>query len=151
SGGVVATGPVTINAQSGNVLVNAAIATTDSSANAIVIGTGTATSGGSAVGSDTGGDVKLAVLTTIVPGVGGRAIIYSGSIANTTGFGSLLPLGGSQSRYGRSYGDTSLIGSNSGFYMQYREKPVVDVTLANNSKTYDGTALNNAAFSTTSG
>ena len=145
NGAVSATGPVTIDAQSGDLPLSIAINTTNGSANAITLGAGSNTAAPTA----TGGNVTLGVGGSLTTGAGGRALIYSGSIAGTTGFSTLIPSGSGRFRYGRNYLDTSLLAGapTSAVILQYRERPTLTLTPNAVSRTYDGTTLNIAAYS----
>ncbi len=128
----------------GNVVINQSIATTDSSANAIVIGTGNNSTTLAAQG--TADNVTLAASRTLTTGTGGRIVIYSGSVAGTTGFSTLIPAGSNRFRYGRVYSDTSLLPTPAAgnIWLQYREQPTLTLTgltLTEATKVYDGAAL----------
>jgi hypothetical protein len=131
-GAITATGAVNIVTQSGDMTLTGAIATTDTSTTALTLNAGKT----AAAGTATGGDVKISG-GTISVGAGGRATLYSGSIASSTGLSTLLGSGSGRFRYNSdetSPGYTTALGT--GIYAIYREQPTLSITPSTASSTY---------------
>ncbi|KVR00722.1 hypothetical protein WK09_32915 [Burkholderia ubonensis] len=139
NGPVSATGAVSVTATTGDVQVNQNITSTaQSNPAAVVVAAGTSKNAADA----SGGNVKF---TNSKIGVAStsRGIVYTGSLAGTTGVGATdagYP-GAGRYRYNVGYNDTSRLSSNTGTYVQYREQPALTMTLSP-GKVYDAVALN---------
>src|SRR5262249_54433883 len=129
-------GKILVSSSTGNVVLADDLFTTSGAADAIVIGAGI--SGAVTSGLDFKGNVKMAATKSFFAGAGGRALVYSGSVTNTTGFGAAVPSGSGRFRYGVGFNDTSRLPSAGAVYLQYRERPAITLTLLNPFKNYDG-------------
>ena len=135
SSGVNATGSVNISTQTGNLTLTQAVSTSSTATNAVVLNAASTVAAGTA----TGGNILVSGGTVSV-GSGGRAVLYTGSIANSTGVTALVGSGSGNFRYNSnasSQGYTLALGA--GVSAVYREQPSLTVTAANNNITY-GTA-----------
>ncbi len=92
--GITASGPVLIETLTGDITVSNSVITDDSSADAIIINAGKS----SAVGTSSGGDIKISGSPTIMAGMGGIAKLFSGSEPASTGLTTLAG-GSSNVRY----------------------------------------------------
>ncbi|WP_395828042.1 beta strand repeat-containing protein, partial [Collimonas sp.] len=136
-GPLTASGAVTVLSKAGDILVNKNITSTlTNSPSAIILAAATPKT---AV-DNTGGNVKLAGSQLTVDATS-RAIIYTGSIADSTGMSSSDPgyPGAGHYRYNVAYNNIGRGVNNTGTYVQYREQPTLTMTLP--GKVYDGLAL----------
>ena len=140
---ITTTGDVLVNAISGDLPINTTISTTSTTPDAIVLAAGSNTLSP----TSTGGNVTLGTNGVLTTGSGGRIAVYSGSVAGTTGFSTLV---NNSYRYSRNYADDSAFGT-SGAWLAYREGLNLTFTLSNAilNSIYNGTSLNQALFSTT--
>ena len=139
NGTTTASGTVTATTQTGNVWVNQDITSTlANNASAIILGAATP----KAAGDSTGGNVTLVNGSKLVVAPTSRAIIYTGSVADSTGIdaGSAGEPGAGRYRYNVVYNNTSKLPTSTGTYVQYREQPTLTLNLAD--KVYDAVALN---------
>lgn len=139
--GVTAMGAVSITTGTGDITVSQNITTADITSSAIVLNAGESTAAGTA----TGGNIVISG-GSISPGAGGRATLFSGSVAGSTGLTALVGSASGNFRYNSdefatNYG-TALA---NGVFAIYREQPTVTVTAANVSKVYDGAAYSGNA------
>ena len=135
--GITATGPVSLSTLSGNLTVSQNISTTDTSINALILNAGLS----STAGTVAGGDIVLSGASAINVGKGGRATLFSGSVAGTTALATAVGNASLHFRYGSdeaSSNFTTALGT--GKYLIYRERPVINLTAINDSKTYDRAA-----------
>jgi filamentous hemagglutinin family protein len=131
-GAITTTDLIDIASTSGNITLNGNIATTNTTADAININAGKST----AAGTSTGGNI-IHTSGTITTGTNGRATIYSGSIAGSTGLSTLLGSGSGHFRYNSdetSTGYTTALGS--GIYAIYREQPTILIAPDTKTITY---------------
>lgn len=141
NGTTTGSGTVGITSQSGDILVddNVTSAATGN-LSAIVLGAGRT----KLAGDSSGGNVKLNN-STLVTDPTSRAIIYTGSIDDSTGIGSAgagYP-GVGNYRYNVVYNDISRLPTGAtGTFVQYREQPTLTVNITTPSKIYDAVALN---------
>ena len=144
NGAVNASGAVSATTMSGDVLVNQNITSTAASnVSAIIVGAAT----GKVAGDSSGGNVKLANGSKLAVNSNSRAIVYTGSIAGSTGVAPTdagTP-GLGNYRYNVAYNNTSRLSGSTGTYVQYREQPTLTMTLPD--KVYDATALNSQNWS----
>ena len=126
----------TVNlAADGNLSVTQAISTNNTTANALVLTAGAATSAGTA----SGGDITVTGSGDLTVGTGGRATLYTGSLLGSTGLGVTTGFNRYNSDELTSNFDTTALGS--GTYAIYREAPTVSVRFNDASKTYDAQAF----------
>ncbi|MBV5336311.1 hypothetical protein JZU48_04880, partial [bacterium] len=139
--GVSSTGVVAINTTAGDLTVGSSVATTGSS---LVLGAGSAT----AVGTSTGGDVLLSGSPAISVGTGGTAIIYSGSVADSTGVSAAVGSGSGKFRYNSKQGSSNYSAAlGTGLSAVYREQPTLTISVDAASSIVYGTSA--PSFSTT--
>jgi len=134
--GITATGAVSIVTESGNLTVSENITTTDASASALLLNAGRSTAAGTA----SGGNILISGSPTLTVGSGGRATLYSGSVADSIGLTSLVGAGSGRFRYNSDEAAsnfTSVLGT--GNYAIYREQPTLTINADDETVTY-GTA-----------
>ncbi|TRZ89877.1 MAG: S-layer family protein, partial [Rhodocyclaceae bacterium] len=123
--GIAATGAVSVATNSGDLTVAQNVASTDTSAAAVLLNAGKTTAAGTA----TGGNLVLSGSPTIATGAGGRATLMTGSVSGSTGLTALVVSGSGKFRYNSdeaSTGYTGVLGA--GTYAIYREQPALTVT-----------------------
>ena len=122
----------------GNLALNAAINTTNATASAIILKAGSAT----AAGTSTGGDITVAG-GSLNYGAGGRATLYTGSVAGSTTSAALAGIAGSgMFRYNSNAGATNYTAVlGAGTYEIYRERPTVTITANSPAAINYGSAL----------
>ncbi len=137
--GVSASGTVSVTTGSGNLTLAGQVNTSDGTDAAVVLNAGAASAAGTAAGGDliaAGGSVSV--------GAGGRATLYTGSLAGSTGLALLV--GSGRYRYNSdevaSNFTTALAAGNQ---VVYREQPALNLQVANVGKDYDGQAFNGGA------
>ena len=147
--GLTSSGPVTLSTYVGNLTLANDIVTTNTGASAVTLNAGTVAIalGNNGVGNTTSGNVVLGG-GTITTGTGGRARVYTGSIADSTGLGALVGSGSGRFRYGSTAATTNYTTAlgNSGIYAIYRERPTVTWTTSpNQSIAYGATPVSPTA------
>ncbi|WP_431481905.1 filamentous hemagglutinin N-terminal domain-containing protein [Pseudomonas thivervalensis] len=137
--GIGNTGKVQVVTTTGNITLTENVSTTSNASDAIVLNAGQSASAGVAAG----GDVKADAGVTVSTGVGGRAVIYTGSLAGSTRVVDVVGSGSGnfrynsdeqQSNFGRALGNT-------GVHAVYREQPVLVVSTngsTTQTKPFDG-------------
>jgi autotransporter-associated beta strand protein len=142
TGSVSLTGGTVNLAADGNLSVQQAIGTTNTTDSAIVLTAGKPTN----AGTSSGGDVSMSGSGSLSTGAGGRATIYTGSLSGSTGLGITT----GNNRYNSDESSTNYSAAlGSGTYAIYREKPTITVLVNDASKTYDGLAFNGGSLNTT--
>ena len=125
----------TVNlAADGHLTVTQSLGTTNATSSAIVMTSGKAISAGTA----SGGDISFSGSGAVSVGTGGRATLYTGSLAGSAGLGIVA----GNNRYNSdelASNYTSALGT--GVYAIYREAPTLSINVSNASKTYDGAAF----------
>ncbi|PIT80853.1 MBG domain-containing protein [Limnohabitans sp. JirII-31] len=120
--GVASSAAVNISTRTGDLSVNANITTTDSSTSAVTLNAGK----DAIAGTSSGGNLLMANGKTITVGTGGRAVLYTGSVNDSTGLSNLAVSGSGHYRYNSDESETNystVLGT--GLYAVYREKPTV--------------------------
>ncbi len=120
--GVASSAAVNISTRTGNLSVDANITTTDTSTSAVTLNAGK----DAIAGTSSGGNLLMANGKTITVGTGGRAVLYTGSVNDSTGLSSLVGSGTGHYRYNSDESETNystVLGT--GLYAVYREKPTV--------------------------
>ncbi len=121
--GIASTGAVAVNTLAGDLTVNSQVSTTGSS---LVLGAGRAT----VAGTSTGGNVLLIGRSALSVGAGGRATIFTGSIAGSTGVTSVVGSGSGNFRYNSTQGVNNFSAAlGSGLYAIYREQPTLTIAV----------------------
>ncbi len=132
----------------GNITLTGNIATTDTSSTAVFL-----SAGDDGIthhyGDITGGNIILSGSPTISTGTGGKALLYTGSIAGSTGLAIAVGIGHSRYNSDTSHSGFSTALGSSGIYAIYREQPIITVTADNQSKIYDGQALTSISDTST--
>jgi filamentous hemagglutinin family protein len=135
--GIAASGAVSIATQTGNLSVTQALSTSNTTATALVLNAGKTTDAGTA----TGGDLFFSGSGSAQVGAGGTAILYTGSVAGSTGLTALIGSGSGRFRYNSDEATTNFnTALSNGLSAIYREQSTVTVTAVAASKTYDGLA-----------
>jgi hypothetical protein len=148
-GAINATGTVDIATLTNDLTLTGSIDTTDATADAIKLNAGKSATAGTAAGGN-----LIVSAGTVTTGAGGRATLYTGGVAGSTGLTVLVGSGSGRFRYHAdettdfSAGGWTALGAGS--YAIYREQPTVTTTASNDSKTYNGLAYSggNGAVST---
>ncbi|MEP6503754.1 MAG: autotransporter-associated beta strand repeat-containing protein, partial [Betaproteobacteria bacterium] len=134
---VAATGRIAVATTSGDLSVAKGVSTSSTAADAIVLDAG----GSADPDTVAGGDIVLVASPRIAVGAGGRATLYTGSIAGSTGVVDLVGSGSGNFRYHSDEATanfTSALGS--GTFAVFREQPTLTVTATDAGKTYDANA-----------
>ncbi len=134
--GIITTGTVDVETLAGDLTVSQNIATTNTSASAIVLNAGRST----AALTTTGGNLIISGSPIISTGSGGTARLYSGSVAGSTGLTSLVGSGSGRFRYASDESATNYSTAlTSGKYAIYREAPAITVQPSAYQSTYGAT------------
>ena len=129
-------GPIDVATTTGNLTIGGAISTTNDTAGAITLNAGKDTAAGTA----TGGNI-IVTDGSLSMGAGGRATLYSGSVADSNGLTGLIGSGSGRFRYNSDESATNFTTAlGTGNYAVYREQPTVTITANDASKTYNGVA-----------
>jgi filamentous hemagglutinin family protein len=123
--GISASGTVAVSTTSGNLTVSQNVATSNGSSSALVLDAGTSDGINTTVDN-----IVLSDTPTVTVGTNGRAILYTGSVAGSTGVTSLVGSGSGDFRYDSKLGTsnfTSALGS-SGTDAVYRAQPTLMIT-----------------------
>ncbi len=137
--GIANTGKVRVTTPNGDITVKQNVGTTSNATDAIVLNAGAAHSAGDA----SGGDVIVDAGRTIQAGAGGRAVIYTGSLAGSTGVVDAVGSGSGNFRYNGSESESNFgrpLGAT-GTHAVYREQPRIVVSTngqTTTQKLYDG-------------
>ncbi len=136
--GINATGTVNVSTLAGDLTVSQNITTSDISAAAITLNAGRST----AVGTTTGGNIVFSGSPTITTGTGGRATLFTGSVAGSTGLTDLIGSGSGNFRYNSDESASNYsLALGTGLLGIYREQPTINVSVADATITYgDSTA-----------
>jgi filamentous hemagglutinin family protein len=134
SNAIALTGGTANLAADGHLSVTQGISTTNATANALVMNAGKATNAGTA----SGGDIQFSGSGSVGVGTGGRATLFTGSLAGSTGLG----IATGNNRYNSDEQSTNYTAALSGgIYAIYREAPTLSVRFNDASKTYDAQAF----------
>ncbi len=148
--GIAAIGLVNITVDSGNISLTEAITTTDTSSSAVELNAGAGATAGTATGGNILVSGNAALPGSISVGAGGRATLYTGSVAGSTGLTALLGSGSGRFRYNSDESatnyNTTAAPLNTGVYAIYREQPTLTISTVNASVVY-GTSTNNTLSS----
>ncbi|MDD2369506.1 MAG: YDG domain-containing protein, partial [Sulfuricurvum sp.] len=105
----------------------------DNTSAAIVLNAGIS----SAALTSSGGNILLSGTPTVSAASGGRVILYSGSVAGSTGLTELVGSGSGHFRYGSDETTTNYTTAlGNGVYAIYREQPTLSITVDNKTITY---------------
>jgi filamentous hemagglutinin family protein len=138
--GIATTGDILVTTQTGNLTVTGAVATTSATATALVLQAGRTASRVTLPGAgDTGGNVVLDGGSLSV-GAGGFGLIYTGSIAGSTGLSAAVAPGNFR-YWSDTNGNTGYTTAlTSGISAIYRERPAITVSAtAGSGRVYNGT------------
>ncbi|EMI51858.1 beta strand repeat-containing protein [Rhodopirellula sallentina] len=134
--GIAASGLLNLATQSGDLTISQNVSTTNATASAIMLNAGRTTAAGTA----TDGNLILSNSPSITVGTGGRATLFTGSIADSLGLTDLLTSGSGRFRYNSDESATNYsLALDTGLFGIYREQSSITVTAADTSSTY-GTA-----------
>ncbi|MBF0354436.1 MAG: filamentous hemagglutinin N-terminal domain-containing protein [Alphaproteobacteria bacterium] len=124
NGPVSVSGTISAQTASGNLTLANSLSTTNATSSAIVLGAGVSTASGNA----TGGNVIVAG-GSLSMGAGGRATLYSGSVADSTGLTNLVGSGSGNFRYNSTRTATNYTAPlGAGTFAVYREQPTLVIT-----------------------
>jgi filamentous hemagglutinin family protein len=137
SGAVNLTGGTVNLSTDANLTVSQSLSTTNFDTNAIVLNAGAATN----AGTSTGGDIRFTGSGAVNVGSGGRATLFTGSVAGSTGLG--ITAGNSRFNSDESVENfTRALGD--GKQVIYREAYALNGRIADATKIYDGQTHGNA-------
>lgn len=130
--GIHNTGLVNVSTVSGDLALDKSVTTSSTASNAIVLNAGASYSAGQA----TGGNVKVGSGATVSTGAGGRSVIYTGSLAGSTGVTNTVGAGSGRFRYNSDESTSNFTKAlgNSGVHAVYREQPVLTVSTNGSTK-----------------
>ncbi|WP_291915087.1 YDG domain-containing protein, partial [Limnohabitans sp.] len=131
--GLSATGTIKVESNA-DLTVSQAVSTNNATDNALVLNAGKSTNAGTA----TGGDISFTGSGGVSVGGSGRATLFTGSVAGSTGLGIVEGHNRFNSDERFPVGYTTALGS--GIYAIYRENRSLSVSFSNAAKTYDGNA-----------
>ncbi len=137
--GINNSGKVKVVTSVGDIELTENVATTSRASDAIVLNAGQTASAGVAAG----GDVKAGTGVTVSTGAGGRAVIYTGSLAGSTHLDQVVGSGSGNFRYNsdeQQSNFTKALG-NGGVHAVYREQPALVVSTngkTTTTKVFDG-------------
>ncbi|MFG6485545.1 YDG domain-containing protein [Roseateles sp. BYS78W] len=135
--GITRSGTVNLSTVSGDMTLGEAVSSTSTLSNAVVLNAGSA----AAAGTGAGGNLMLTGSGTVSVGSGGRATLYSGTVAGSTGLTALVGSGSGRFRYDSDESTTNFSAAlGAGVNAVYREQPTVAITADNLTRTY-GTAV----------
>ena len=134
--GISTSGVIDVRTLSGDLNISQNITTTDASASAILL----AASDNNLANTPSGGDVKIAAGAALTMGTGGRGLIYTGSVANTT-LNQQVAAGNFRYNSDTTHNGFTQSITPAATYAIYREKPIISITASNLTKTYDGNAF----------
>lgn len=131
--GLQADGAVTVATASGDLHLAAGVASNATGDDAITLAAGRATGAGDAGG----GNITVADGATVTAGPGGRATLYSGAVAGSTGLAALAGEGSGRFRYGSAEGSSGYTRAlDSGVNVVFRERPTVTLQVADARSVY---------------
>jgi autotransporter-associated beta strand protein len=134
SNAITLTGGTANLAADGNLSVTQGISTTNATASAVVLNAGKVTNAGTA----SGGDIQFSGSGSVGVGAGGRATLFTGSLAGSTGLG----IATGNNRYNSDEQSTNYTAALSGgIYAIYREAPTLNLRFNDASKTYNAQAF----------
>ncbi|WP_346309077.1 YDG domain-containing protein, partial [Limnohabitans sp.] len=142
--GLSATGTIKVESNA-NLTVSQAVSTNNATDNALVLNAGKSTNAGTA----TGGDISFTGSGGVSVGGSGRATLFTGSVAGSTGLGIIEGHNRFNSDELFPVGYTTPLGS--GIYAIYRENRSLSVSFGNAAKTYDGNAYTGGSGFTATG
>jgi filamentous hemagglutinin family protein len=130
--GIHNTGLVNVSTVSGDIALGKSVQTNSTASNAIVLNAGASQSAGQA----TGGNVTVGAGATVGTGAGGRAVIYTGSVAGSTGVTGAVGSGSGRFRYNSDESTSNFTKAlgDSGVHAVYREQPVLTVSTNGSTK-----------------
>ena len=134
--GISTSGVIDVRTLSGDLNISQNITTTDASASAILLAAGD----NNLANTSSGGDVKIAAGAALTMGTGGRGLIYTGSVANTT-LNQQVAAGNFRYNSDTTHNGFTQSITPAATYAIYREKPIISITASNLTKTYDGNAF----------
>jgi filamentous hemagglutinin family protein len=124
--GIDNTGRVNVSTLSGNLAIAKNVTTGSTASDAIVLNAGASQSAGQAAG----GNVTLGGGATVSTGAGGRTVIYTGSVSDSTGVTAAVGSGSGRFRYNSDESTSNFTKalSASGLHAVYREQPTLTVS-----------------------
>ena len=142
--GLSASGTINVATRGGDLTIAKNVTSTNATDSAVYLNAGLPI----AYSVATGGNIVISGTPTITTGTEGRAKLFTGSVAGSTGLTTLVGSGSGRFRYNSDESEggtryTSALGS--GVYAIYREQPTVTATVNNQAITY-GQALPTFTF-----
>ena len=134
--GISTSGVIDVRTLSGDLNIIQNITTTDASASAILLAAGD----NNLANTSSGGDVKIAAGAALTMGTGGRGLIYTGSVANTT-LNQQVAAGNFRYNSDTTHNGFTQSITPAATYAIYREKPIISITASDLTKAYDGNAF----------
>ena len=134
--GISTSGVIDVRTLSGDLNISQNITTTDASASAILLAAGD----NNLANTSSGGDVKIAAGAALTMGTGGRGLIYTGSVANTT-LNQQVAAGNFRYNSDTTHNGFTQSITPAATYAIYREKPIISITASDLTKAYDGNAF----------
>ena len=134
--GISTSGVIDVRTLSGDLNISQNITTTDASASAILLAAGD----NNLANTSSGGDVKIAAGAALTMGTGGRGLIYTGSVANTT-LNQQVTAGNFRYNSDTTHNGFTQSITPAATYAIYREKPIISITASDLTKAYDGNAF----------
>jgi filamentous hemagglutinin family protein len=145
--GLSASGTINIATLSGDLTIAQNITSTDTTTSAVTLNAGKT----AAQGTTTGGNILVSGTPTVTVGTGGRATLFTGSVAGSTGLTTLLGSGSGRFRYNSDEAQTNYVTAlGTGSYAIYREQPAITATVNNQTMNY-GDAVPTLTFQLTGG
>lgn len=148
--GISATGPVRVETLTGDLSVTENIATTDTSADAMILNAGKS----AAAGTATGGNIVVTSGKTVTVGDGGTAKLYTGSVSGSTNLAAMAGLGSGSGRFRYNADETTNFTTggwtnlNTGLNAIYREQPTLSILPSTATSIY-GDAVSVAGVTST--
>lgn len=131
--GLTGTGTLRVDSANGDLNLAGSVSTSATGNDAVTLNAGSATAAGVA----TGGNITATNGVTVSVGSGGRATLYTGSVANSTGLEAVAGSGSGRFRYGSDESTTQFSRAlGSGVNVVYREQPLVTLQASNGSSVY---------------
>jgi hypothetical protein len=130
--GIYAVGDVAVRS-TGNLTLSESINTLSASTSAVVLEAGMS----EAVGSFAAGNILISGSPSITTGTGGRAVLYTGSIAGSTGLTTLVGSGSGRFRYNSNSGTSNFTTPlGAGLFAVYRQQPSLTLEANAQAVTY---------------
>ncbi|MDT7838191.1 YDG domain-containing protein [Aquabacterium sp. OR-4] len=132
-------GVISVAAMDGDLLLANTLSTRSSAADAITLNAGQV----SEAGDGGGGNIQILNGSRLLTGTGGRATLYTGSVANSSGLTALVGSGSGRFRYGSDESSTAFTAAlGEGLFAVYRESPTLTGFIPDRTQTYGDNSVN---------